>query len=675
MSKYGHKGARTEALAVQPARRVRSIAATAVIVLLTGAGVATAVISANSSKLVGQPPAVHAAGIERDTLVDASTTPLVEPLPAYPSGNKTGEWGPVEPWPLIGIHSILTSEGKILTYGSDTDGAQTGRMTFDVWTPGPSAASGHATEANNTGTDLFCNVQLNRADTGDVLLLGGDLWNGTSTINEGNADIISYGAKDNSLESLPGMGLPRWYGSATTLADGSIYIQGGLGGESHAELWTPGEGAEFLPFSTEHLDYWYPRNFVLDDGRIFGYDMLGQMYFISADMQTMEPAGELTVDEHLKGSSAVMYEPGRIIQFGGKSKAVLLIDVTGPEPIVTQGHPLADRRQWVNGTLLPDGRVLATGGAEKDSQAFPDDPIETFDSVLDAVIWDPRTRRWSDAGTSAVPRLYHSTSILLPDGRVLVSGGGAPGPVQNLNAEIYSPNYLDTANHTIPRLTIDSLSSGELSVGDPLSLWINDPSGVRRVTLLKTGAVTHSFDMEQRLIELDFSVVGGSIETTVPDNINVVTPGYYLVTVLDEYDIPSESVIVHVIPGTSLSIEVMDERPITKPAARAPATDTPATQAPATEAPVAEAPTTDSGATAAETEASPGPDNPEQDPAGPDAADPSTAEPGTGEPGVSEDGTGDPAEPSGATSDPGGSPATVPAAPAVGEPGEQPAAG
>lgn len=475
--------------------------------------------------------------------------PLPTPAPLPPELLAGGRWGPVEEWPLISIHSVLTAEGDIITYGTDEAGIQTGRFSYDVWSPSPAAGSGHLTMQNTTQTDLFCNLQLNRADTGEVLLLGGDNWTGTNTTNTGNPDIVSYDPITDTLSSLPGMNRPRWYGTGTTLSDGSIYIQGGLGGEDRAEHWTPEGGAALLPFPTDQLDYWYPRNFVLPDGRLFGYDMIGRMYFVSPDLQEMAAAGHLPVDGHFKGSTGVMYEPGKIIQFGGRTTQVLLIDVTGPEPIVTEGAPMRSKRQWVNGTLLPDGRVLATGGAVKDAQEFTNDPIETYEATSEAEIWDPATGSWTVGSSAAVPRLYHSTAILLPDGRVLTGGGGAPGPVTATSAEIYSPDYLvQTDGSATPRLVIDGLSATEVSAGADLSIRIDDPSVVKRVTLVKTGAVTHSFDMDQRFIEVDFETAAGSVDITLPSNNAVLTPGFYLVTVLDRHGIPSES---HMIKVTS----------------------------------------------------------------------------------------------------------------------------
>ena len=44
-------------------------------------------------------------------------------------------WSPVTPWPVIGIHAVLLPEGRVLTYGTDTNGRQTGFFTYDVWDP------------------------------------------------------------------------------------------------------------------------------------------------------------------------------------------------------------------------------------------------------------------------------------------------------------------------------------------------------------------------------------------------------------------------------------------------------------------------------------------------------------------------------------------------------------
>ena len=88
-------------------------------------------------------------------------------------------------------------------------------------------------------------------------------------------------------------------------------------------------------------------------------------------------------------------------------------------------------------TSLPDGTVLATGGATSS------DGITQSRAVLSAELWDPDTDTWTEMASGQRPRLYHSSSVLLPDGRVLLAGGGAFGSAVNeTNAEIYSPPYL-----------------------------------------------------------------------------------------------------------------------------------------------------------------------------------------------------------------------------------------
>ena len=459
----------------------------------------------------------------------------------------TGGWAGLENWPLIAIHSALDAEGRVLTYGTNGDGQQTGRFIYDVWTPGPSAAGGHATLPNTTQTDLFCSLQLNRPDTGEMLLFGGDNWTGAVTTNTGNPDITSYNPTNQQLTSLPGMHRSRWYATGTTRADGSIYVQGGDGGWQQPELWTPTGGSQLLDLDTSALSWWYPRNFVLPDGRIFGIDVEGRMYYIAADLGSITMAGRLGADRWGFGTTAVMFEPGKILHFGGNSASAVIIDANGANPIVAPAQNLSAAREWGNATLLPDGRVLATGGASNYSLVAAGAPLADYGVVRTAEIWDPATGQWTVQPAETVARLYHSTALLLPDGRVLVAGGGAPGPVSNTNAEIFSPDYLYAqGGGGTNRPTIDGISTDQLGPGDTVGIDVTSNVDIGRVTMVKTGSVTHSFNMDQRIAELPFTVTGNTVNAVLPNSNNDITPGYYLLSVLTTEGVPSASVMVHV---------------------------------------------------------------------------------------------------------------------------------
>ncbi|MEM9566050.1 MAG: DUF4214 domain-containing protein [Actinomycetota bacterium] len=479
------------------------------------------------------------------SIVITDTTPAAAAPVAL---DQDGRWGPVEAWPMVAIHAALDANGRVVTYGTNGDGTQTGRFIYDIWTPGASAAGGHNTLTNTTRTDIFCSLQLNRSDTGDMLLFGGDNWTGAGTNNLGNPDITEISATTGAISQLPGMNRPRWYATGTTMPNGSILVQGGLGGEDFPERWTPTAGAELLDLDTSGMSWYYPRNFVIPDGRIFGIAADGWMYYVSEEMNTLDVVGRLPYAHRGVNATAVMFEPGKILFFGGRSRDTVVIDVTGGgTPVVTNAGQLSSLRYWVDATLLPDGRVLATGGSVKDSTAYFYDPIETYGSNLTAEIWDPRTGEWTVGASAQVPRLYHSTALLLPDGRVLTAGGGSPGPITNTDAEIYSPDYLVQANgQPSPRLEILGLSAAAATAGQQLDLTVSAGADVQRVTLVKSGSVTHSFNMEQRFVELGFAVDGNTVTAQLPVNDAEITPGYYLLSVLDENDIPSVSELIKI---------------------------------------------------------------------------------------------------------------------------------
>jgi tetratricopeptide (TPR) repeat protein len=109
---------------------------------------------------------------------------------------------------------------------------------------------------------------------------------------------------------------------------------------------------------------------------------------------------------------------------------------------------MAFPRQHLNATLLPDGKVLVTGGTR--TQPFSN----AAGAVLAAEMWDPTTETWTTLASMRWPRLHHSVAVLLPDGRVVVGGGGQPtgeGDSDHYDVEIFSPPYLFKGKR--PKLT------------------------------------------------------------------------------------------------------------------------------------------------------------------------------------------------------------------------------
>ncbi len=133
-----------------------------------------------------------------------------------------------------------------------------------------------------------------------------------------------------------------------------------------------------------------------------------------------------------------MYLPGKILYVGGgtpPTSTAEIIDLNTPSPQWTYTGSMAYARWNTNATLLPTGDVLVTGGTSLADRADPAGAVNV------AELWSPATGQWTQLASAApLLRGYHSTTVLLPDGRVLHSGGGDGGGVpNNLNYELYSP--------------------------------------------------------------------------------------------------------------------------------------------------------------------------------------------------------------------------------------------
>jgi DNA-binding MarR family transcriptional regulator len=98
-----------------------------------------------------------------------------------------------------------------------------------------------------------------------------------------------------------------------------------------------------------------------------------------------------------------------------------VIDLNQPTPTWRLVAPMSIARRQVNATLLPDGTVLVTGGTSGGGFNNLDPSLAAYLAEL----WDPATETWRTlaSANTTIPRLYHSAATLLPDGRVLVTGG------------------------------------------------------------------------------------------------------------------------------------------------------------------------------------------------------------------------------------------------------------
>ena len=442
-------------------------------------------------------------------------------------------------WPLIPLHAVLTPDGRVLTYGTDGVGTQGAYFIYDVWDPSAGLNGGHVTLQNMTLTDIFCSSQVVLPQSGSVLLAGGDSGTGNVTTGLGNRKSNIYA--NQTLSAGNNMNRARWYSSATVLTNGEVYIQGGSsGGEDRPEVRQLDGNFRLLSnVNTSSLAPWYPRNFIAPDGRVFGYDTNGFMYYVNpSGTGQRTAAGQFTSAYAGWTSSAAMYRPGRILQFGGNSSGAIVINILGGSPVVTATQSMSSQRQWVTATVLADGRVLATGGSAVENQLN--------DVNTSAEIWDPDTGLWTVGASGTRARLYHSTALLLPDASVLVAGGGAPGPLNNLHAEIYYPPYLFNAAGAFAPRPIMASGPDIVQLGQTFTVGVDAQTTVSRVALIKTGSVTHSFNMDQRFLELPFTASSGTLFVQAPSSVNEAPPGYYLLFVIDSKGVPSIGRIVRV---------------------------------------------------------------------------------------------------------------------------------
>jgi hypothetical protein len=471
------------------------------------------------------------------------TAPVGNPAsPSGPGPDQVGSWTAPESWPMVAVHTSMLSNGKVVAW----DAFSAAPQSEHVWNPETGLF-----EPAPSGINLFC--------SGHVLLPDGRLFvaGGHELAYAGLKNTMLYSSNLGSWTAGPDMARGRWYPTTTTLPDGRVLIVSGDGirpgpndpffvrpSQTIPEIYDPKSNTMTAMPSAGRLMPLYPFMFVAPDGRVVdvGPDTTTRML----DTATGQWA-TLASRSPITGGSAVMYRPGKVLKTGTwtdtdygrpviqNRSAVLDLDQTVPAWRDVASMKWA--RTYHTLTVLPDGDVLAMGGQSMaGANSLYNSP------VLQPEIWHPETDTWTPMASSVRPRGYHNTSLLLPDGRILLAGSGRLDGslmVNETSAEIYSPPYLSKG----PRPTI-SYAPGTMQYGGTINVDTPDVARIAKVSLVRTGAVTHNINMDQRWQQLTFRKVGGHLEIDAPASANDAPPGVYYVFLIDDKGVPSKAAML-----------------------------------------------------------------------------------------------------------------------------------
>ena len=373
--------------------------------------------------------------VARDAAGNTTTSgPISVTVGNAPAPHLTGQWSAPFEIGIVAVNMQLLHTGKVLMYSGTYESSAIER----VWDP----ITNTSTFVPNPFYNLFCAGQVALPD-GRILVVGGYDPPSLGAANANIFDPVSL-----TWSAVPNMAYRRWYPTATAMPDGRVLVTSGAQTcltclADVPEIFDPRtNNFTTLPAARLAVPY-YPFMYVLPDGSVLDAGANEN----AAATTVLDPATWTwsTVDPVVRdGHSSAMFGPEkssravrqrqRRLRQRGADRVRARHDAAVAR--VASGASMAYRRAFHNTTLLPDGTVLVNGGGTTL------DGYNVTKSVFAAELWSPATETWQTLASAQVPRLYHS-SLLLPDGRVLTAGSGNDGPAVNqTRAEIFSPPYL-----------------------------------------------------------------------------------------------------------------------------------------------------------------------------------------------------------------------------------------
>ncbi|KGO47189.1 Galactose oxidase/kelch, beta-propeller [Penicillium expansum] len=482
-------------------------------------------------------------------------------LYTIPQDPKRGIWGPTVNFPVVPVSGAQEASGNIVLWSSwasdhfhSTPG---GKTVMSRWNPLNNTVSKRI--VTNTQHDMFC-PGISIDGTGLMVVTGGNDASETSLYNS-TADMWVKG---------PPMRLRRGYQASATMSDGRVFVIGGswAGGSNvdkdgeiwdpYTQTWTLLTGASVKPMLTNDMEGpWRADNhawlFGWKKNTIFQAGPSRAMnWYYTEGKGNFKPAGDRRDDDDAMSGNAVMFDAinGKILTFGGspdydKSWAtsnahIITIGEPGEKPTVRpagQNGVMHYERVFHTSVVLPDGKVFIAGG-QTFGVAFNEENVQFVPEI-----YDPETDTFIQLQENNFVRVYHTISILLPDGRVLNGGGGLCGncSANHYDAQIFTPPYLLTETGELR--TRPEILSGVPEIAKVGGIFAFQANGLLvNASLVRLCTTTHTVNTDQRRIPLRLIPLPrrkSSYGIRLPDEPGILIPGYWMLFVIDQDGVPS----------------------------------------------------------------------------------------------------------------------------------------
>jgi galactose oxidase len=364
---------------------------------------------------------------------------------------------------------------------------------------------------------------------------------------------------------LPDMMAGRYYPSTTLTGADKVVVSGGTGGpDAHAlnsyEVWNLAAGAwqPGGPFDGPGVQlHGYPRLSLLSSGKLLLSGMESCSYLLDHEQSPgVWQAADCSEGPLFNLYNTSLLLPGAedvVLKLGGLMVMPdnrVVMNATWRANAGAPGWSWAldaqqphIARSFGNAVILPNGDVFLVGGYSGTGV------VDDLGVLLSADVGLPltpevrsaATGKWQLGAPGVSPREYHSTALLLPDGRVLVAGG----EIRLVDYEIYRPWYLTCGK---PRPVITSVpstmkvqSAGVVKYDvkhAPLAPGVT----IQQVVLVAPGSVTHHSDFSQRSVRLQIlNQTQNGVRVLGPKSSHHAPRGWYMLFLVTGDGVPSEA--------------------------------------------------------------------------------------------------------------------------------------